>query len=252
MLGFWLPTWEMNPNLAFDSPHLQSELKKNPEAFWRDFGAQPSSSSEAYYKVPEKIDDCILRSPKESPVDSQGRLKPWFKGKPEVIYIMHADPSVKNDAYGLAMGHKENEKMVIDLVTRFIPAPGHEIDLNEVKAFILEILNRGFKIKIFSYDTWQAAHISQELERRGVTVKNRCIQKTEHDFLKELIYSGGVIIPKNEVLAGELKNLILIRGDKVDHPPSKSKDLADAVAGVCHGLMTERRVRRISIMPEIL
>ena len=42
MLGFWLPTWEMNPNLPFDSSFLQAELKKNPEAFWRDFGAQPS------------------------------------------------------------------------------------------------------------------------------------------------------------------------------------------------------------------
>jgi len=107
MLGFWLPTWEMNPNLPFDSPNLQSELKKNPEAFNRDFGAQPSSGSEAYYKVPDRIDDCILRSTKESPVDSQGRLKPWFKGKPEMLYCMHADPSVRNDAYGLAMGHRE-------------------------------------------------------------------------------------------------------------------------------------------------
>jgi len=252
MLGFWLPTWEMNPNLAFDSPHLQSELKKNPEAFWRDFGARPSAGSEAYYKTPDKVDDCILRSNKESPVDNQGRLKEWFKGKPEALYIMHADPSVRNDAYGLAMGHREGDKMIIDLVTRFVPPPGGEIDLTEVKAFIVHLLERKFKIKIFSYDTWQAAHISQELEHRGVTVKNKCIQKTEHDFLKEQIYSGNVIIPKNEVLATELKNLILIRGDKINHPPSGSKDLADAVAGVCHGLMTEKRVIRRPIVPVIL
>ena len=142
--------------------------------------------------------------------------------------------------------------MVIDLVTRFVPAPGCEIDVNEVKAFILEIIGRGFKIKIFSYDTWQAAHISQELEKRGVTVKNKCIQKTEHDFLKDSIYSGDVIIPKNEVLASELKSLILIRGDRVDHPPSNTKDLADAVAGVCHGLLTEKRVCRRPIIPVIL
>jgi hypothetical protein len=252
MLGFCLPTWEMNPNLPFDSSFMQAELKKNPEAFWRDFGARPSSSTEAYYKVPEKIDDCILRSRKESPLSKDGRLKPWFKGKPEIRYVMHADPSVRNDAYGLAMGHRVNGKTMIDLATRFVPKPGHEIDLNEIKIFILEIMKRGFKIKVFSYDTWQAAHISQELERRGVTVKNRYIHKTQHDFLKELIYGGEVVIPKDEVLARELKQLELLRGDKVDHPPSGSKDMADAVAGVCHALMTEKRVHRRPIVPEIL
>jgi hypothetical protein len=251
MLGFWLPTWEMNPGLPFESELMQSELKKNPEAFWRDFGAQPSASSEAYYKVPEKIDQCILNSTKESPVDSSGRLKQWFKGDRERRYVMHADPSVRNDAYGLALGHLEGSKTVIDLATRFVPPEGYEIDLNEVKAFILEIIKRGFRIKIFSYDTWQAAHITQELERRGVKVKNKYVLKTEHDYLKELIYSGKLIISKNEVLVRELKQLELIHGGKVDHSPNGSKDIADAVAGTAYTLMSEN-VHRKLIIPEII
>ena len=251
MLGFWLPTWEMNPNLPFNSELLQAELKKNPEAFWRDFGAQPSAGSEAYYLAVDGINECILGSHKESPIDANGRLKDWFQGKPGIKYSMHADPSVRNDAYGLAMGHKENGKTVIDLVTRFVPPERGEIDLEEVKAFIIDILNRGFRVKYFSYDTWQAAYISQELAKRGVTIKNLVIQKTQHDYLKELIHTGQIIIPKNEVLARELKQLELLHGSKVDHPTGGSRDLADSVAGVAYTLLTEK-VERKPIIPVIV
>jgi len=233
MLGFHLPTWMLNPNLPFKSEFMQSELKKNPEAFWRDFGAEPSASTEAYYKIPEKVDDCFLKTDRESPMDNRGRLKKDFKGRPGISYHMHADPSVRNDAYGLALTHGEGDRVVLDLATRFLPGEVHEIDLNEVKEFILNLMKRGFRIKTFSYDTWQAADISQMLEKKGIIIINRVIGKLEHDFTKELIYAGKLDSHKSPVAAKETKGLQLIRGSKVDHPKKGSKDIIDSIAGAC-------------------
>jgi hypothetical protein len=57
--------------------------------------------------------------------------------------------------------------------------------------------------------------------------------KDEHDYLKELIYTENIDIYNSEVLLKELKGLDLISGKRVDHKRGGSKDIADAVAGVC-------------------
>lgn len=231
MLGFWLPTWEVNPKLPFDCEFLQNELKKNPEAFWRDYGAQPSLSQEAYYRIPEKIDEVMGKNLKHHAhlVDINGRLMPTIKGNPNFEYYVHADPSAKNDAYGLAMAHLENGKPIVDLAYRFLPQGG-EIDLNEVEHFI-EMVCQKFNVKQFSFDTWQATAISQMLARRGVESVNLFVDKSVHDRLKEQIYKGEIGLPPIEILAKELKGLVLLNGKKVDHPRTGSKDIADSVAG---------------------
>jgi DNA-binding phage protein len=232
MLGFHIPTWDFNPNLPFKSERMQNELKKNPEAFWRDFGAQPSMSQESYYRDPERLEKLFASSKRENPIDSSGKLKSWFKGKPGMAYYLHADPSVKNDAYGLSLGHLDGKRTIIDLAHRFIPVKGGEIDIREIEFFIMDLIQRGFSIKLFSYDTWQATGIAQCLNRAGIKSENRFILKDEHDYLKELIYTENIDIYMSEVLLKELKGLDLLAGKRVDHKRGGSKDIADAVAGV--------------------
>lgn len=57
-------------------------------------------------------------------------------------------------------------------------------------------------------------------------------QLEPYNLLKEAIYEERIDIPYHEVLSRELSNLELVNGNKVDHPPKGSKDVADAVAGV--------------------
>jgi len=234
MLGFHLPTWEINLNLPFESETMQRELKKNPESFWRDFGARPSRSVESYCRLPNKIDELFSRGrlmSMENPMNIKGQLKDSFAGKPGMEYYLHGDPAARNDAYGLCLGHIEKNIKILDLVYAFDAPQGGEINLEEVSNFILELYRR-FIIKKFTFDTWQAAEIMQKLERRGALVEELKISKQVYDVGKEEIYAGNVASYPNLRAANEWKDLELISGQKVDHRKGKSKDIADSMAGV--------------------
>ena len=245
MLGFHLPTWEMNPNLPFESEFLQNELKKNPDAFWRDFGARPSFASEAYYKVPDKIDEMFVVSDMPIPFRKDGRLKDFLRGKAGCEYYLHADPSAKNDAFGLALAHCENDLAIVDLAYRFVPT-NKEIDINEILYFVLEITKR-FRICKFTFDTWQATAIMQALNRRRIPSENLYVDKVVHDRLKEKIYSGKLRVHESEILKKELKELELISGKKVDHSKRGSKDVADAVAGAVWNAVENPQVKAVLV-----
>ena len=64
-----------------------------------------------------------------------------------------------------------------------------------------------------------------------------------YEFLKSALYDGRVSIPTNGHLMGELLSLeVDAQAGRIDHPPGGSKDLADAIAGVVHGLTMRRDV----------
>jgi len=170
MLGFWLPTWEMNPNLPFDCKFMQKELKKNPEAFWRDFGAKPSQSLEAYYRDPEKIPKMFERGKTKgmvNPINQDGSFKEFFKGNIEFDYYLHLDPAVNNCGFGIGLAHRVGDRVISDLAHRFRVKEG-EIDYERVKEFLLLILDRFTTIKKVSYDTYLAVSLYQPLKKKGL------------------------------------------------------------------------------------
>ena len=64
-----------------------------------------------------------------------------------------------------------------------------------------------------------------------------------YEILKSALYDQRVSIPKNKLLQSELLSLeVDAKTGKIDHPPSGSKDLADALAGVVYGLTMRREV----------
>lgn len=238
MLGFHLATWECNPHLSLDSPLMQSEVKKNPEEFHRDYGARPPESREAYYRIPEKID--LIGQPwRHNPIDDKGRLQEWFKPKEVCQYFMHGDPAARNDAYGIGLAHVEGADAIIDLALEIKPQD-REIDIQAVETLFLLLVDR-FNVRDASFDTWQAAGLIQALGRRGVTVANLLVDKKVHDVLKEKIYAERVKTYKNTSLNSQLKGLLLLNGKKVDHEEDGEKDLADAAAGAVYNAVMKTR-----------
>jgi len=230
MLGFKLATWEMNPKLP--RTHFDVEFKKSLEAAQRDFGADPSHGTEAYYRIPERVDDTFDKCKvNESPVNPDGTLKEWLKGKSEFDYYMHGDPAARNDAFGLALAHREGNKYILDLSYRF-ESGIEEIDILEVRNLILEIIRRGFNLKKITFDTWGAIVVWQAVRAAGVEPENLYVLKEQHDELKTAIYQGTLEGHFPQELRDELKELVLKKGMKVDHRSSGSKDMADAVAAV--------------------
>jgi len=235
ILGYHLATWELNPNITRES--LEHEFNKNPEAAMRDYGAIPSSALEIYFKQPEKIDEAVDLLLK--PIVFDGVLSSFVSGKPNYSYYLGGDPALKNDSFGLALVHKEGDTVICDLSYRLTPTKEREISALEVKNLILSITKQ-FNVQEAVFDTWHFPETLEEIANQGVKVSQSIVRKVHYDNLKELFYTGKIRIPQNEVLINELKNLELIKGNKVDHPKHGSKDLADALANACYLLRSSK------------
>jgi hypothetical protein len=245
MLGFWLPEWEMRPEdysgktFSFMNINIPIEHKdgfeKNPETFMRDKASVLGFTSGTYYRLPYKVKEVFESSHNKglvSPIDEHHNFIIDLKQKDNCKYFVHGDPSKNSDSYGIALGHRENEKVIIDLVHRFKPEGIYgEINWDEVQEFCLELLRRFPSIETFTFDSWCTTGLSQTLKAQGVTVENLYVLKSQHDCLKERIYKNEFECYMYQELIDELLDL-RSNGETVDHPPLGSKDVADCVAGV--------------------
>jgi hypothetical protein len=202
--------------------------------FLRDKACIIGYTRGAYYKEPDKITSCLEQGHNlgmRCPIDSSGRWDENFRSK-NFTYFEHHDPSVSHDAYAISLGHVEGDKIIIDLAHQILPKlQGGEIDTEELIAFCQMLHDRFPNVAKITYDTWAASALMQNFTKKGLVVENLYIKKAQHDLLKEKFYSGNILSYKNAILEKELRELEL-SGDKVDHPISGSKDVADSVAGV--------------------
>lgn len=243
MLGFWMAEWEMNPELYSGETFFykvpipiehKDNLNKNPSKFLRDKACIIGYTKGAYYREPDKVKGLFEQCHNEGyrpPVDHQLRFADWFHAKEGFTYYEHHDPSVSHDAYAIALGHKDGGLAILDLIFRFLPPAGGEIDIEQVREFCKTLHSRFPAVELITYDTWAASALMQDFEKQGLKTENLYIRKAQHDLLKEQIYSKKVRGQKYDVLIKELLGLEL-NGEKVDHHPDSSKDVADAVAGV--------------------
>lgn len=241
------PTWECNPNIKMED--LQMEFDRNPESAWRDFGAQPPESLEAYFKEPYKIEESVVD---DMPLPLDEFILPEIDPIREPCYLA-GDPAYKNDRFGLALAYRDDKsgKIKVPLAHAFDPTGKNhsEIDAQKVVRYIIDIIEKHNVVK-FLVDIWNYPSALQKIRENGVMVEQNTVQKKEYDGLKEKIYKGEIEIPPNDILIKELKELELINGQKVDHPKSGSKDIADAVANAVNSceLDTENAVEPIAMV----
>ena len=250
------PTWEMNPNITYES--LADEFEKNPESTWRDYGAIPSKAIQPFFAEKEKIDRCTGNE--ENPLvrmdvtneDTKEVINTWWLdpkwvGLQGVPYFAAGDPSFRNDAFGISVGHvdPQTNSPVIDILLRMLPRKREdrkrtEIDASLVKQFFMQVQRQCWLAKVV-FDTWNYPETVQALEAEGIQVVQNVVALGEYDQLKEKIYTAHITWPfylvsmpsrdDVEILPWELKQLER-KGIKVDHPSDGSKDVADAVANL--------------------
>ncbi len=232
------PTWEivdlnLKPDYAYDSPMMTAERNKDLDKFNRDYGAIPVGRLVPFFPdvVPIKICEKKVQNPvrwtREGP-----KLEEWFLPKGH-IHVIAGDPALRRDAFGLAMGHMENNIIMLDFTVKVEKIPPQlEIDARQVRDFLISILDRGFIVKKFITDIRSYPELFQDLERRGVQIIQSFVKKETYDNLKEKINMHEIFWPENGELFDELRQLEIISQRKVDHPKGGSKDISDAVANV--------------------
>jgi len=235
MMGVHHATWEVNPNISKDD--LQHEFDRDPQAAWRDYGAQPPESLESYFKEPERIvkviDDAL-------PTPNSEYELPKLDTISYPCYLA-GDPAYKNDRFGIAMAYfdPDMETVVVPFAHAFEPRGNDiaEIDADKVVEYITGLIDQ-HNVVWFLTDIWNYPTALKRIREEGVMVEQNTVGTEEYGALKEKIYMAEKneqkILPPNETLIKELKELELHNGVRIDHPKRGSKDIADAVANAVY------------------
>jgi hypothetical protein len=247
VFAFKRPTWEVNPTRKIEDFKL---------AFYTDLGdammrfaCMPTYASDAFFKQKDKLEKCMNS---RNPLDSFRRFDETFKPDPDKVYYIHADLAQKHDKCAVAIAHvdkwvsiqviKDYEQVapivVVDAVAWWEPRAEGPVNLSEVKQWIINLRRQGFNLGMVSFDRWQSFDIQNELQAVGIRTDTVSVAKKHYEDLAMMIYEERVAIPMIPILLEEMSELKIMKGNRVDHPRKKSKDLADAVCGAVFGAIS--------------
>jgi len=247
VLAFKKPTWEVNPTRKIEDFKI---------AFYTDladammrFACMATYSSDAFFKDRLKLEKVMTL---RNPLDSFRRFDESFKPDPDKIYYIHADLAQKHDKCAVAIAHvdrwvniqviKDYEQVapivVVDAVAWWEPRSEGPVNLSEVKQWIMNLRRQGFNLGMVSFDRWQSFDIQNELQAVGIRTETVSVAKKHYEDLAMMIYEERVAIPMIPILLEEMSELKIMKGNRVDHPRKKSKDLADALCGAVFGAIS--------------
>lgn len=241
------PTWEVNPTRKIDDFKL---------AFYTDIGdamqrfaCVPTFASDAFFKQRDKVQQAMSI---RNPLDHFRRFDEGFVPNPDKIYYVHADLAQKHDKCAVAIAHVEkwvniqvikdyeqiSPVVIVDAVAWWEPRAEGPVNLSEVKQWIQNLRRLGFNIGMVSFDRWQSFDIQNELKAVGMRTETVSVAKKHYEDMAMLIYEDRLAMPAIDLLFEELTELKIMKGNRVDHPRKKSKDLADAVCGAVYGAIS--------------
>lgn len=251
-------------------------FENNPEVALKDLAGIPPAVGDPFISLIDKIevarDKWVERANADSPVDENcviPKLAKWFRAAESLKRTVHVDIAYAEggDALAIAMGHvsemveiddERKPYIIIDCLIRMKAPSGGEIMLADMRRVIYDLKEeRRFNIKTVTFDGFQSQDTIQQMRKKRFFADYLSIDRSVlpyHD-LREAIYEERIEFPKYmtqikpgdsskfEVAFKELTELT-DTGLKIDHPPDGSKDVADAMAGVCYTLMGDRQYRR--------
>jgi len=249
-------TLDLNPNITKES--LEADRMRNEDSYNLEFGLGNVTRMNRYFKrnVIDKLKfgSNLFTVPEISSVVRQEAFSPSFnpsdfKYDTEAsYYYMSADPSVVNDPFGFAVMHKTiNGEVIVDGMTVFRSKRGESISSDEVKRFILKVADT-IPVEKYIYDIYMYSDIREEVGRRGIELIQHHTKIDDWEQFGDQIGMGAVTIPKSEYFMKEMTELVS-KNNKVDHPPSGTKDMLDAV---CNGVTYPFRDETEVIMPNII
>jgi hypothetical protein len=172
------------------------------------------------------------------------------KGRLDIEYTAHGDPSKSNANFGLALAHAEmgpddRLHVVFDKIHHFEPQnfQDHIVDYDLVEEWIWDNFMKPFMPSVMSFDQFNSAQVIQRLGKRSrqaplpkvtqvyekTATRQRNWQRAE--IFKTAVNMGWVHAPYYEQAELELRFLQEKNG-VVDHPdsgPVQTKDVSDAM-----------------------
>ena len=251
-----------------------SDFKNNPEKALRDLAGIPPAVGDPFISLTHKIEDARDRWKERhngltTPLRPDGKFEDWFRATDSLKRVCHIDIgySAQGDAAGLAVGHvrevveidgERKPYIVYDLLMRMKALPGSEIMIGDLRRIVYYLRDElGFRIKKVSLDGFQSTDTLQQLRKRRFETESVSVDKSmlPYSDLRDALYEDRIEFPQYMVHLrhGDMKLVEIAykelseledKGNKIDHPATGSKDVADAMAGVAYTLMGDRSYRR--------
>lgn len=264
------------PDHILEIPRIYEKNFKNaPEKALRDLAGIPPAAGSTFISLAYKIEEAVARWKErygdEPPVNDDARrpvLAEWFRNPTPLRRAVHLDIGVsgEGDAAGIVMAHvshmvkseDEDDKpyIIVDCIVRVKAGAGQEIMISDLRNYIYDFKNRGFRIRNVTMDGFQSTDTMQQLRKKRFNASYLSVDKSKlpYEDLRDAIYEDRIEFPEyiTEITPGGEKVHIVYRelsqleedGKKIDHPAKGSKDVADGLAGVTTTLMGDRVYRR--------
>lgn len=266
-----------NPNMIEVPRAFKNSFQNGPEKALRDLAGIPPETEDAFISLADRVDAArdrwVERHGDESPVSDdpvRPKFAEWFKAENDPRRrAIHLDLAISGngDALGFAMGHveelveREGEKkpyIVFDCLLRIKAVPGTEIILGDVRQLIYYLkYERNFRVRKVTMDGFQSTDSLQQFRKKRIEADYLSVDKQTlpYEDLREALYENRLEFPpyftyisrgSSERVEIAIQELLRLQfdGKKVDHTTDGSKDVADAMAGVCFTLMGDRTYRK--------
>jgi len=159
MLCVQAPTWEVNPTVPAEE--FEKHYLKNAAVFFTEYGGKFTDRTRGWIEKEEDLLACVdpnLKERKRAPA-----RKPHFIG---------IDLGLVGDGTAIAIGHLEEDKIVLDLVTQIKAGEGDfadrdRLDFDDVADWIFGY-TRKFYVSEGLFDQWAGIPLEQALSKRGL------------------------------------------------------------------------------------
>jgi len=252
------PTLSIHPFILYREK-VSEAMERGPKELQLEhpFGKEITTLEDGVALNPEKL--LIPRYKKlyeqadEDNIEYYKKLYNTMKQKPRYIHIDLAKTSMA----GFAMGHvhdyvsvtKRNEDgeeyiqkmpiIAIELMLRIVAPRQGEIKASNVRSLIHELRSYGYKLNKVTLDQYQSLDTQQQLIQKGIDAGEFSVDRKPDAYhaYKDALYEDRMLMYWYEPAYWETIRLEKNeKTGKIDHPANKSgsKDVSDAIAGVCH------------------
>lgn len=254
------PTWEVNPTITVDD--LKSDFLRDMYDALGRFACMPSKAVDAFFRDRDRIESAFPPG-LDGPFDDDWGWKPTFRPDENKKYYVHVDLAYKHDRAAVAIAsvqdwvtikYSESVKnrapiIRVDGVRYWTPTPDKNIDIEDIKQFIIDLKMAGFRIALVTFDQWNSAAYRQQLKSDfKINTDILSVAKPHYEDFALAISEQRVRGYKLPLLVDELLGLRVIKGNKVDHQRKGTKDVSDAVVGAVYNVIKhEKKVDEVEI-----
>lgn len=191
------PTALMNPTIS--AAYLERERKRDPDTFRREFEAEPADSISTLFES-DSIEACVVPGRRELPPH------------PGFTYVAALDAAFRGDTFTLGICHKEQDRVIFDLLLGWEGSKRQPVNLEAVSAEIGRLCAE-YRITEVVGDQYCAQPVKEALARHGLRFQERAFTarfKAEiYQSLKHQINQGCIELLDYPKSLRELSNIEL-------------------------------------------